>query len=116
MSGATAPRACVRRFRARGRVVVADDSPSHGFELGGLRPSIDLSRCAPWSTASASVNRWLAPCRITLAFFLDIKTYGFAAGRYSLRESISHNLFNRSHGGAAVKLILWISSAAIHVA
>lgn len=39
------------------------------------------------------------PCRITLAFILDINTSGFAAGRYSLRESISHNLFNRPMNG-----------------
>ena len=39
------------------------------------------------------------PCRITLAFILDINASGFAAGRYSLRESISHNLFNRPMNG-----------------
>lgn len=61
ISGALAPRARVRRFRARGRVVVADDSPSYGFELGGFRLSIDLSRCAPWSIASAQVIRWSRP-------------------------------------------------------
>ncbi len=57
ITSAATSRACVHRFRARGRIVVADDSPNYGFELGRLRSSIDLSRCAPWSTASALVNR-----------------------------------------------------------
>lgn len=57
ITSAATSRACVHRFRARGRIVVADDSPNYGFEFGRLRSSIDLSRCAPWSTASALVNR-----------------------------------------------------------